>query len=114
MDDLVKKLGRERAVICGIAVAVLQAISAGTITRETAVPVIAGIVLRFLVSPWPPEGEDPATVEAVPRYLPGTRAQTGELAADLEGSDDDDLEVQADHADHSDPDRFHAGLDVAP
>lgn len=111
MNDLLKKLGRERAVICGILIAVLQAVSAGTITKETAVPVLAGIVLRFLVSPYPPEGEDPVAVVAVPRYLPGTRAQTGELAAGID-LDDDDLEVQADHADHADPDRFHAGLDV--
>lgn len=43
---------RERAVITGIALAVLEAISRGEITKATAVPVIAGIVLRFFVSPY--------------------------------------------------------------
>lgn len=45
-------LTRERAVLAGVAVAVLQAAAAGELTSETAVPVIAGIALRFFVSPY--------------------------------------------------------------
>ena len=74
MRDVLRAVGRERAVICGILIAVLQAVSAGTITRETAVPVIAGIVLRFLVSPYPPEGEAPVVPD---RYVP---VHVGDLA----------------------------------
>lgn len=47
-----RAITRERAVITGIALAVLEAISRGEITKATAVPVIAGIVLRFFVSPY--------------------------------------------------------------
>lgn len=43
---------RERAVICGLALAVLEAVSRGEITKATAVPVLAGIVLRFFVTPY--------------------------------------------------------------
>lgn len=42
---------RERAVIAGVALAVLEAAQAGQITRTTAVPVIAGVILRCFVSP---------------------------------------------------------------
>lgn len=47
-----RAITRERAVITGIALAVLEAISRGEITKATAVPVIAGIVLRFFVTPY--------------------------------------------------------------
>ena len=43
---------RERAVLMGVALAVLEAAQRGEITKATAVPVIAGIVLRFFVSPY--------------------------------------------------------------
>lgn len=43
---------RERAVLAGVAIAVLQAVAAGEFTRATAVPVLAGIVLRFFVTPY--------------------------------------------------------------
>ena len=43
---------RERAVLTGLALAVLEAYQAGQITKATAVPVIAGIVLRFFVTPY--------------------------------------------------------------
>lgn len=43
---------RERAVIAGITLAVLEAAQRGEITKATAVPVIAGIVLRFFVTPY--------------------------------------------------------------
>lgn len=43
---------RERAVLAGLAIAVLDAVQAGEITKATAVPVIAGIVLRFFVAPY--------------------------------------------------------------
>lgn len=45
---------RERAVLMGLALAVLEAYQAGQITQATAVPVIAGIVLRFFVTPYHP------------------------------------------------------------
>lgn len=45
-------IARERAVLTGIALAVLEAYQAGEITKATAVPVIAGIVLRFFVTPY--------------------------------------------------------------
>lgn len=47
-----RTITRERAVLAGFAVAVLEAVQAGEITKATAVPVIAGIVLRFFVSPY--------------------------------------------------------------
>jgi len=47
-----KAITRERAVITGLLLAVLEAMSRGEITEATAVPVIAGIVLRFFVSPY--------------------------------------------------------------
>ena len=47
-----RAITRERAVITGIALAVLEAISRGEITKATAVPVIAGIILRFFVTPY--------------------------------------------------------------
>lgn len=43
---------RERAVLMGLALAVLEAAQRGEITKATAVPVIAGIVLRFFVTPY--------------------------------------------------------------
>lgn len=43
---------RERAVLTGLALALLEAYQAGEITKATAVPVIAGIVLRFFVTPY--------------------------------------------------------------
>lgn len=43
---------RERALIAGITLAVLEAAQRGEITKATAVPVIAGIVLRFFVTPY--------------------------------------------------------------
>lgn len=49
---LVHTISRERAVLAGLALAVLEAYQAGGITKATAVPVIAGIVLRFFVSPY--------------------------------------------------------------
>lgn len=45
-------LARERAVLAGVAVAVLQAVAAGELTKATAVPVLGGIVLRFFVTPY--------------------------------------------------------------
>lgn len=45
-------IARERAVLTGLALAVLEAYQAGEITEATAVPVIAGIVLRFFVTPY--------------------------------------------------------------
>lgn len=54
MTDLLARIGRERAVIAGIIVAVLEAAAAGEITKATAIPVIAGIILRFVVSPAKP------------------------------------------------------------
>jgi len=81
MRNLVARLWRaitrERAVITGIALAVLEAVSRGEITKATAVPVIAGIVLRFFVTPY----DRPA----------------------LRGPE------LGDHADHADPEAFHAG-----
>lgn len=47
-----KAITRERAVIAGVVLAVLEAVSRGEITKSTAVPVIAGIVLRFFVTPY--------------------------------------------------------------
>lgn len=47
-----KAITRERAVITGLLLAVLEAMSRGEITKATAVPVIAGIVLRFFVTPY--------------------------------------------------------------
>lgn len=47
-----RAITRERAVLTGLALAVLEAYQAGQITKATAVPVIAGIVLRFFVSPY--------------------------------------------------------------
>lgn len=49
---LVHAISRERAVLAGVALAVLEAYQAGEITGATAVPVIAGIVLRFFVTPY--------------------------------------------------------------
>lgn len=49
---LVHTIARERAVLMGLALAVLEAAQRGEITKATAVPVIAGIVLRFFVSPY--------------------------------------------------------------
>lgn len=46
-----RAITRERAVLTGLALAVLEAYQAGQITKATAVPVIAGIVLRFFVTP---------------------------------------------------------------
>lgn len=43
---------RERAVLTGLALAILEAVQAGQITKATAIPVIAGIVLRFFVTPY--------------------------------------------------------------
>lgn len=43
---------RERAVLTGLALAVIEAYQAGQITKATAVPVIAGIILRFFVTPY--------------------------------------------------------------
>lgn len=45
-------ISRERAVLAGVALAVLEAAQRGEITKATAVPVIAGIVLRFFVTPY--------------------------------------------------------------
>ena len=45
-------IARERAVLMGLALAVLEAAQRGEITKATAVPVIAGIVLRFFVTPY--------------------------------------------------------------
>ena len=47
-----RAITRERAVLTGLALAVLEAYQAGQITKATAVPVIAGIVLRFFVTPY--------------------------------------------------------------
>lgn len=47
-----RRIARERAVLTGVAVAVLESVQAGEITKQTAVPVIAGIVLRFFVTPY--------------------------------------------------------------
>lgn len=49
---LVHTIARERAVLMGLALAVLEAAQRGEITKATAVPVIAGIVLRFFVTPY--------------------------------------------------------------
>lgn len=51
MPDLLHAIGRERAVIAGFLIAVLEAVVAGEITKATAVPVIGGIALRFFVTP---------------------------------------------------------------
>lgn len=65
MKPILTAIGRERAVLAGLALAILQAVANGEITRETAVPVIAGIVLRFFVSPAGPGARPlPATDEA--------------------------------------------------
>lgn len=52
LGRLFHAVARERAVIFGLALAVLEAVQRGEVTKATAVPVIAGIVLRFLVSPY--------------------------------------------------------------
>lgn len=52
MNALLQRILNERAVICGALIALLQAVAAGQVTKETAVPVVAGIVLRFFVSPY--------------------------------------------------------------
>lgn len=52
MNAIAAAILRERAVIAGIAIAALQAAANGEITRETAVPVLAGIILRFFVTPY--------------------------------------------------------------
>lgn len=45
-------IARERAVLAGLGLAILEAVQSGQITKATAVPVIAGIVLRFFVTPY--------------------------------------------------------------
>lgn len=47
-----RKLPRERAVIAGIVAAAGQAWLDGELTKATAVPVLVGIALRFVVTPW--------------------------------------------------------------
>lgn len=47
-----RAITRERAVLTGLALAILEAVERGEITKATAVPVIAGIVLRFFVTPY--------------------------------------------------------------
>lgn len=65
MKPVLTAITRERAIIFGLALAVLQAAANGEITRETAVPVIAGIALRFFVTPAGPGARPlPATDEA--------------------------------------------------
>lgn len=49
---LTHRIGRERAVLAGVAVAVLQATATGELTEATALPVLAGIALRSFVSPY--------------------------------------------------------------
>lgn len=45
-------IARERAVLAGLGLAILEAVQSGQITKATAVPVIAGIILRFFVTPY--------------------------------------------------------------
>lgn len=52
MKPILTAIGRERAVLAGLALAILQAAAAGELTAETAVPVLAGIALRFFVTPY--------------------------------------------------------------
>lgn len=61
-----RAITRERAVLTGIALAILEAVSRGEVTKATAVPVIAGIVLRFFVTP---SNEVPADADVVARVL---------------------------------------------
>lgn len=61
LSNLWRAITRERAVLTGLALAILEAYQAGQITKATAVPVIAGIFLRFFVTPYyrPPGAELP-------------------------------------------------------
>lgn len=49
---LARLIGRERAVLAGVAVALLQAAATGELTKATTLPVLAGIALRFFVTPY--------------------------------------------------------------
>lgn len=55
MTTILDRITRERAVIFGVALAILEALANNEITPQTAVPIIAGIILRFLVTPYPPK-----------------------------------------------------------
>ena len=52
LSNLWHTITRERAVLAGLALAILEAVQRGEITKATAVPVLAGFVLRFFVSPY--------------------------------------------------------------
>lgn len=78
-----KAAPRERAIIFGVAAAVGEAWLNGEVTKATAVPVIAGIVLRFLVSPYdsPKRARRRAEVEdGIRRPLLGRRRPSANFA----------------------------------
>lgn len=52
LGRLAKKLPRERAVIAGFVAAAGTSWLNGELTKATAVPVLVGIALRFVVTPW--------------------------------------------------------------
>jgi hypothetical protein len=65
--DLIEACGRavlrERVVLMGLGLAILEAVNRGEITKATAVPVIAGIIVRFFTTPFSyksplPPGDD--------------------------------------------------------
>lgn len=65
--DLIEAAGRailrERVVLMGLALAILEAVNRGEVTKATAVPVIAGIIVRFFTTPYSyksplPPGDD--------------------------------------------------------
>lgn len=66
LTRLLRAIARERAVLMGVALAILEAVARGEITKATAVPVIAGIVLRFFVTP---SNEVPTVADVVARVL---------------------------------------------
>ena len=95
---LVHTIAREQAVLMGLALAVLEAAQRGEITKATAVPVIAGIVLRFFVTPttaatsstsrglagWQADGPRPvAARHPAPTASPSTKPQDGRTVAAL-------------------------------
>lgn len=51
LSRLAHAVARERAVIIGTAITLLTAIENGTFTWESAAPLVAGVVIRFFVTP---------------------------------------------------------------
>ena len=51
ISRFVHAVARERAVLIGSAITLLTAIENGTFTWESAAPLVAGVVIRFFVTP---------------------------------------------------------------